>query len=43
VVNTDEIDFVNKASDLEAFIEQIVRSRRGTQVYVPVSQHRGPG
>ena len=36
VVNTDEIDFVNDPGDLNAFVEQIVRSRRGTQVYVPV-------
>ena len=37
VVNTDEIDFVNNPSDFDAFVEQIMRSRRGTQVYVPVS------
>ena len=36
VVNTDEIDFVNDPGDFNAFVEQIVRSRRGTQVYVPV-------
>ncbi|MEJ2188067.1 MAG: deoxynucleoside kinase [Acidobacteriota bacterium] len=36
VVNTDEIDFVNNPADLEGFVEQIFRSRRGTQVYVPV-------
>jgi deoxyguanosine kinase len=41
VVNTDEIDFVNNPSDLDAFVEQIMRSRRGTQVYVPVGQQRG--
>ncbi len=37
VVNTDEIDFVNRPADFNAFVEQIMRSRRGTQVYVPVS------
>ena len=40
VVNTDEIDFVNNQSDLDAFVEQIMRSRRGTQVYVPVGSQR---
>jgi deoxyadenosine/deoxycytidine kinase len=38
VVNTDDIDFVNNPDDFNAFVEQIVRSRRGTQVYVPVGQ-----
>ena len=36
VVNTDEIDFVNKAEDFENLIEQIARIRQGTQVYVPL-------
>jgi deoxyguanosine kinase len=36
VVNTDEIDFVNKAEDFENLIEQIARARQGTQVYVPL-------
>ena len=36
VVNTDEIDFVNKAEDFENLIQQIVRTRQGTQVYVPL-------
>ncbi|HVN75634.1 MAG TPA: deoxynucleoside kinase [Thermoanaerobaculaceae bacterium] len=36
VVNTDEIDFVNKAEDFENLIEQIARTRQGTQVYVPL-------
>ena len=40
VVNTDEIDFVNNSSDLDAFVEQIMHSRRGTQVYVPVGSQR---
>ena len=43
VVNTDEIDFVNNPADLDAFIEQIMRSRRGTQVYVPVGSKRSEG
>jgi len=37
VVNTDDIDFVNRPADFNAFVEQIMRSRRGTQVYVPVN------
>ena len=36
VVNTDEIDFVNKAEDFENLIQQIARTRQGTQVYVPL-------
>ncbi len=40
VVNTDEIDFVNNLSDFDAFVEQIMRSQRGTQVYVPVGSQR---
>lgn len=36
VVNTDEIDFVNKAEDFENLIQQIARIRQGTQVYVPL-------
>jgi len=40
VVNTDDIDFVNDPADLEALIEQIMRSRRGTQVYVPMGTQR---
>jgi deoxyadenosine/deoxycytidine kinase len=41
VVNTDEIDFVNNPADFDAFVEQIMRSRRGSQVYVPVGSKRG--
>jgi deoxyadenosine/deoxycytidine kinase len=37
VVNTDEIDFVNRRADLDALIDQILRCRPGTQVYVPIS------
>jgi deoxyadenosine/deoxycytidine kinase len=36
VVNTDDIDFVNTRADFDAFVEQIVRCRHGTQVYVPI-------
>ena len=36
VVNTDEIDFVNKSEDFENLIQQIARTRQGTQVYVPL-------
>jgi deoxyadenosine/deoxycytidine kinase len=40
VVNTDDIDFVHNPADLEALVDQIVRCRRGTQVYVPISPQR---
>ncbi len=36
VVNTDDIDFVNNPDDLDALVQQIIRCRRGTQVYVPL-------
>ncbi|MGD1146618.1 MAG: deoxynucleoside kinase [Thermoanaerobaculaceae bacterium] len=36
VVNTDEIDFVNKAEDFDNLLQQIARTRQGTQVYVPL-------
>jgi deoxyadenosine/deoxycytidine kinase len=41
VVNTDDIDFVNRRADLEALIDQITRCRRGTQVYVPIGDQGG--
>lgn len=36
VVNTDDIDFVSNPTDLDALVQQIIRCRRGTQVYVPL-------
>ena len=36
VVNTDDIDFVNRTEDFENLIAQIARARVGTQVYVPL-------
>ena len=36
VVNTDEIDFVNKTEDFDNLVQQIARARQGTQVYVPL-------
>ena len=48
VVNTDDIDFVDNPADSDALIDQIVRCRRGTQVYVPLGSDgtetlAGPG
>jgi len=40
VVNTDDIDFVNDPADLDALVQQIVRTRRGSQVYVPLGSSR---
>jgi len=42
VVNTDDIDFVNRRADLEALIDQVERCRPGTQVYVPISDPAAP-
>jgi deoxyadenosine/deoxycytidine kinase len=36
VVNTDEIDFVNNDDDFENLVQQIARTHKGTQVYVPL-------
>ncbi len=36
VVNTDEIDFVNNREDFDNLVEQVSRTRKGTQVYVPL-------
>ncbi len=36
IVNTDEIDFVKRREDFENLVQQIARTRKGTQVYVPL-------
>ncbi len=36
VINTDDIDFVSTPADFDALVDQIVRCRRGTQIYVPL-------
>ena len=36
VINTDDIDFVNNPADFDALVDQIVRCRSGTQIYVPL-------
>jgi deoxyadenosine/deoxycytidine kinase len=36
VINTDDIDFVNNPEDFDALVDQIVRCRKGTQIYVPL-------
>jgi deoxyadenosine/deoxycytidine kinase len=36
VVNTDEIDFVNNPEDFDNLLDQVARTRKGTQVYVPL-------
>ena len=41
IVNTDTIDFVNNRSDLDDLVAQIARTRRGTQVYVPLGSGKG--
>jgi deoxyadenosine/deoxycytidine kinase len=43
VVNTDDIDFVNNPADFDAFVDQIMRCRRGTQVYVPIGANGDSG
>jgi deoxyguanosine kinase len=36
VVNTDQIDFVHNQDDFASLVDQIARTRKGTQVYVPL-------
>lgn len=40
VINTSEIDFVNRREDLEDLIKQILSMRHGTQYYVPLAGKR---
>ncbi len=37
VVNTNEIDFVNRPADFDDLVAQIQKARRGVQYYVPVA------
>lgn len=37
VVNTNEIDFVNRAADFDDLVHQIQRSKKGVQYYVPAA------
>ena len=41
VINTDDIDFVSTPADFDALVDQIVRCRRGTQIYVPLGSSDG--
>jgi deoxyadenosine/deoxycytidine kinase len=38
VINTSEIDFVHRRSDLDDLLKQILSMKKGTQYYVPVSR-----
>ncbi len=38
VINTSEIDFVNRRGDLDDLLKQILSMKQGTQYYVPVSK-----
>jgi len=38
VINTSEIDFVNRREDLDDLLKQILSMRQGTQYYVPRSR-----
>jgi deoxyadenosine/deoxycytidine kinase len=40
VVNTSDIDFVNRREDLEDLIKKIQETRAGTQYYVPVGSRK---
>lgn len=37
VVNTNEIDFVNRAADFDDLVHQIQRTKKGVQYYVPAA------
>ncbi|HUJ18970.1 MAG TPA: deoxynucleoside kinase [Nitrospirota bacterium] len=38
VINTTDIDFVNRRGDLDDLLKQILSMKQGTQYYVPVSK-----
>jgi len=38
VINTSDIDFVNRREDLDDLLKQILNMKQGTQYYVPVSR-----
>ncbi len=40
VINTSDIDFVNRRGDLDDLLRQILSMKHGTQYYVPVSKGR---
>jgi deoxyadenosine/deoxycytidine kinase len=40
VVNTNDLDFVNRKQDLEDLVRQILEVRGGTQYYVPLTSTR---
>jgi deoxyadenosine/deoxycytidine kinase len=42
VIDTNEIDFVQRRDDLEDLVQQLVRPFRGTRIYVPRSATRKP-
>jgi deoxyadenosine/deoxycytidine kinase len=42
VVDTNEIDFVNRAADFEDLVTQVQKARKGVQYYVPVLGRAGP-
>lgn len=37
IINTSEIDFVNRPDDFENLVREILKSRKGTQYFVPIS------
>jgi deoxyadenosine/deoxycytidine kinase len=39
IINTTEIDFVNRPDDFENLVKEILQSKRGTQYYVPLSSN----
>ncbi len=40
VINTSEIDFVNRRGDLDDLLKQILSMKHGTQYYVPLSKNK---
>ena len=39
IINTTEIDFVNRPDDFENLVKEILQSKRGTQYYIPLSSN----
>jgi deoxyguanosine kinase len=43
VINTSEIDFVEREEELDDLISEIEKMEKGTKYYVPLGSQKGPG
>ena len=43
VINTSEIDFVERQEELDDLVREIEKMEKGTKYYVPLGSQMGPG